>query len=62
MEIHLLHCTRGGERMASHDVVQDNFVSVIRDVNRPIFFATYFFVDMSTGQHCGFSGWRLDVG
>jgi hypothetical protein len=32
MGIHFLHCVHGGERMASHDVVQDVFAAIARDV------------------------------
>jgi len=30
MGIHLLHYTHGGERTASHDVVQDAFMSIVK--------------------------------
>ncbi len=30
MGIHLVHCAHGGERTASHDVVQDAFMSIVR--------------------------------
>jgi hypothetical protein len=30
MGIHLFHCTHGGERMLSHDVVWDAFASIVR--------------------------------
>jgi hypothetical protein len=31
MGIHLLCCTHGGERMVSHDVVQNVFVAIAKD-------------------------------
>jgi hypothetical protein len=31
MGIHLLHCTHGGERIASYNAIQDAFVSIVRD-------------------------------
>jgi hypothetical protein len=30
--IHFFHCTHGGERMVSHDVVWDAFASIARDL------------------------------
>jgi len=30
MGIHLFHCTHGGERMLSHDIVRDAFASITR--------------------------------
>jgi hypothetical protein len=59
MGIHLLHCTHGGERIASHNAIQDAFVSIVRDAGfhilweqthilRPPSFQFF----LSVGQHC----------
>ncbi len=32
MGIHLLHCTHGGEKTTSHNVIRDAFMSIVRDV------------------------------
>jgi hypothetical protein len=32
MGIHFFHCTHGGEKMVSNEVVQDAFASITRDV------------------------------
>jgi hypothetical protein len=32
MGIHLLYCAHGGEKTTSHDVIQNTFASVVKDV------------------------------
>jgi hypothetical protein len=32
LEIHLLHCTRGGEWIIFHDAIQDAFVSIVKNM------------------------------
>jgi hypothetical protein len=32
MGIHLLRCTHGNERMGTHDVIHDIFVTIMQDV------------------------------
>jgi len=32
MRIHFFHCAHGGERIVSHDVMQDAFASIAKDV------------------------------
>ncbi len=67
IRIHLLCCMHGGKRMASHDVVQNVFATIARDVGfhvsqeqnpstpRPTIFAPL-------NQHCAFNQWCLHIG
>jgi hypothetical protein len=55
--------------MASHDAMQDAFVSITKDVGfscfawaNPRSSITYSSIYTLTGWHCGFDGWHLNVG
>ncbi len=68
MGIHLLRCTHGGERTTSHDVVQDVFMSIVKDMAFHVFvgtnshfFATFSSIFLSTCWYFFVNWWHWHI-